>query len=272
MGAYHKRYETCEVTIDGQVATVRIVPPTSLEGATSDLHWDLGEIFSDLRGDTSTRVIVLTGTEDEFYVLPGAEFFDDPTNRRYVADPAGAWKTFMGIVRTHQAMAEIEKPIVGKINGPALGFGSSLVFACDLIVAVDNASIIDIHLGMGEHEGGPGFGVVTGDGGSSLIPLHMSPAKAKEYLMLAKAYTGQELADMNVINAAVSRDELDAYVDDIVQRLLKRSSYALAWTKRTVNRRLADTLNMTLDSSAAYEMVNFLHIDRLHGSDPKTVG
>ena len=150
-------------------------------------------------------------------------------------------RAFTGILRTHQNMAEIEKPIVGKVNGPALGFGSSLVFACDLIVAVDDAEIIDIHLGMGEHMGGPGFGIVTGDGGSSLIPMHMPPAKAKEFLFLAKPYTGRELAEMNVINHAVPRDELDATVDDMVERLLKRTSYALAWTKRTANRRIVTT-------------------------------
>ena len=73
------------------------------------------------------------------------------------------------------------------------------------------------------------------------------------------------------INDAVPRERLDAVVDDIVARLLLRSSYALAWTKRTINRRLADQLNMTLDASAAYEMVNFLQLDRLGGNDPLTL-
>ena len=266
-----KSYETCTLTIEGQVATVAIIPPTSLTGGTADLHWDLGEIFSDLRGDTNVRVVVLTGTDDEFYVLASAEFYDVAANREYVTDPAGAWKTFMGIVRLHQAMAELEKPIVAKVNGDALGFGSSLVFACDLIVAAEDAQVIDIHMGMGEHRAGPGFGIVTGDGGSALVPLVMSPAKAKEFLMLGKPYTGADLAEAGYINDAVPRERLDAVVDDIVERLLKRSSYALAWTKRTINRRLADQLNMTLDASAAYEMVNFLQIDRLNGEDPKTL-
>ena len=266
-----KSYETCKFTVDGEVATIAIIPPQSLSGGTADLHWDLGEIFSDLRGDTTVRVVVLTGTDDEFYVLAGAEFFDVAANREYVTDPAGAWKTFMGIVRLHQAMAELEKPIVAKVNGDALGFGSSLVFGCDLIYAAEDAQVVDIHMGMGEHRGGPGFGIVTGDGGSALIPLVMSPAKAKEFLMLARPYTGAELAAAGYINDAVPRERLDAVVDDIVARLLLRSSYALAWTKRTINRRLADQLNMTLDASAAYEMVNFLQIDRLNGEDPKTL-
>ena len=265
-----RQYETCKVETKGAVTTITIVPPRLLAGGAADLHWDLGEIFSELRGDTDVRVVVLTGQPGEFYAPPPADFYDRPELRAYVSDPARAWKTFTGVLRTHQGMAELEKPIVAKITGDALGFGSSLAFACDLIVAADDVTFVDIHLGMGEIEqGGPGFGIVTGDGGSSLVPLFMSPAKAKEYLMLAKPYTAAELAQMGVINYAVPAGELDAVVDDIVERLLRRSAYALAWTKRTINRRIVDQLNMTLDASVAYEMVNFLQIDRLGGEDPK---
>jgi enoyl-CoA hydratase len=268
-GSMAKSYDTCRVEIEGAVARITIVPPRSLKGGSSDLHWDLGEIFSDLRGHTGVRVIVLTGSQGEFYIPPPKEFFDDPKLREYVTDPARAWKTFTGVLRTHQTMAEIEKPIVAKVGGDAVGFGSSLVFACDLIVATEDATLVDIHLGMGEYEaGGPGFGIVTGDGGSSLVPLFMSPAKAKEYLMLAKPYRAGELAEQGVINAAVPLGELDTTVDEMVSRLLRRSSYALAWTKRTINRRIVDALNMTLDASAAYEMVNFLQLERLGGKDP----
>ena len=266
-----KSYETCGVEIEGQVATVTIVPPKRLTGGTSDLHWDLGEIFSDLRGENVVRVVVLTGSHGEFYVPMPPDFYDRPELRAYVSDPPKAWKTFTGVLRTHQAMAEIEKPIVAKVNGDAFGFGSSLVFACDLIYAAESARFVDIHLGMGEADAGPRFGIVTGDGGSAVVPLFMSPAKAKEYLMLAKPYTAAELSAQGVINDAVPAEHLDAAVEDVVSRLLRRSAYALAWTKRTINRRIVDTLNMTLDAAAAYEMVNFLQLERLGGRDPLTL-
>jgi enoyl-CoA hydratase/carnithine racemase len=96
-------------------------------------------------------------------------------------------------------------------------------------------------------------------------------AMAKEYLMLAKPFTAAELAARGIVNYAVPAGELSAKTDEIVAALLRRSSYALAWTKRTINRRVADQLNMTLDASAAYEMVNFLQIGRLGGNDPKTL-
>lgn len=264
--------ESCRLSKDGEIATVTIIPPRNLAAGTADLHWELGEVFSALRSDTSTRVVVFTGEDGEFYQPMDGAFYDQPELREYVADPPHSYKTFTGIVRVHQAMAELEKPIVGKINGNALGFGTSLMFACDLIIANEDALVIDIHLGMGEvKEGGPNFGIVTGDGGSALIPLFFSPAVAKEVLMLAKRMTGRELADMNVINYAVPLSELDSKTDEIVAALLRRSAFALAWTKRTANRIVAHHLNMTLDAAAAYEMVNFLQLDRLGGKDPMSL-
>jgi enoyl-CoA hydratase/carnithine racemase len=153
---------------------------------------------------------------------------------------------------------EIEKPIIARVNGDAIGFGSSLVFASDLIVAAEDATIADYHLGMGETGyGRSDVGVVPGDGGSVFVPMHMPPAMAKEYLFLAKPYTGAELATMGLINRAVPPDQLDDVVNDYATRLLRRSAHALAFTKRVVNRRIAANFNLTFDSAWAYEMANF---------------
>ena len=264
-------YGSCRLTIDGQVATIEIVPPLEVEDG-ADLHWELGSVLDRLRSDTSVRVVVLTGTREEFYVLPGQEVFENPAAWAKRVNPGGAWRTFMGILRVHQLMAEIEKPIVARVNGHATAFGCSLVLASDLIVAVEDAELVDIHLGMGELDAhpGPGFGLVAGDGGAALAPLYMSPAKAKEFLMLSTPYSGRALADAGVINRAVPRGQLDETVGEMVEALLRRSAFALAWTKRTANRRVAEALNMSMDASAAYEMVNFLQLARL-GHDPRSL-
>ena len=58
-------------------------------------------------------------------------------------------------------MAEIEKPIVARVNGDAIGFGQSLMFASDIIVAREDVRIADMHMGMGEVEPfGPPYGIV----------------------------------------------------------------------------------------------------------------
>ena len=73
-----------------------------------------------------------------------------------------------------------------------------------------------------------------------------------------------------MINKAVARGDLDDEVTDMVDALLRRSAFALAWTKRSANRRIAEVLNMSLDAGAAYEMVNFLQLSRL-GYDPMSL-
>lgn len=272
-------YKTFSVDKTEQVATITLRPRSRAgQGPHPNRHWELANLFDELRAADDVRVVVLTGSGDKFSVPPhsverGKVSTPADLSREYPVDPSRAWQTFTGIVRTHQAMAEIEKPIVAKVNGDAFGFGQTLVFASDIIVAVEDAVIGDHHLGMGEiGEGGHSFGVVPGDGGSALLPLYMSPARAKEYLMLARTYRADELAQLGIINHAVPRDQLDSVVDDIVARLLKRPAHALAWCKRVANRRVVDHLNMTLDAGVAYEMVSFLQLEKLGWQDKKTLG
>lgn len=271
-------YQTLTITREGQVATVLMLnqPP----GGGANGHWELADAFSELRQDNSVRVVVLTGSGRNFKVPGGAEFYLNPGFRAHHNDPDRMWQTFAGITRCHQTMAEMEKPIVGRINGDAVGFGQSVAFGCDLIIAREDAVFMDHHMGgiLQTHddsgapkEVGHDFSSVPGDGGLALVPMHMSLCKAKEYLMLAEPIEARELARLGIINYAVPADQLDAKVDDVVQRLLKRGAYALAWTKRVVNRRLVQHLNMTLDAGVGYEMTAFLQLEKLGGEQPSSL-
>ena len=222
-----------------------------------DIHQHLNEVIQQARLDDAIRVIVLTGTERSFSQTAGG-LYERDDYLRYRLDAHAMWTTFTSIVRLHEAMAAIEKPIIARVNGPAIGFGSSLVFACDLIVACEDAPIADPHLGPAATGASPTPGVVPGDGGAALVPLFMSPAKAKEYLMLGEPVVASELARLGIINYAVPFDALDATVDRLVAGLLARPAHALARTKRVVNRRVMDGLGRSLDAAAAYEMADFL--------------
>ena len=250
-GRVYDKYKSAKVEIKGEVATVTISnvdnAPQKGERAEQE-HWELGELFAEMRGDPRFRVVVITGPGNGIFHagkhLPPSGKIDPP-------DQEDEWYDFQGLRRFHQEMAESQKIFVAKVNGDAKSMGSSLVFAADIIVAQEDAKIADDHLG------GAG-GVVPGDGGCALVPLFMTPARAKEYLLLAREYTASELARLGIINYAVPANKLDATVDEIVARLLKRPAYALAWAKRIANKRVTDHLNMTLDAASAYEQLNKL--------------
>jgi enoyl-CoA hydratase len=228
------------------------------EGRPADPQWELYELLSALRRDDSVRVVVISGAIDGEFLVPAPM---PPGGAGGGWDPPRIWRASTAIVRLHQAMAQLDRPIVAKVNGDAIGLGSSIAFASDLIVARDDARIADNHLGMGEVEPYRStFGIVPDDGGAALLPLHMSPARAKEYLMLAREYTAAELAELGIINAAVPAAQLEDAVERLVERLLRRPAYALAWTKRVTSQRMVEQLDRTLDPAIAYGLVGIYQI------------
>lgn len=278
-------FGSIDLSIEAQVATIVMLGHEEAaararegKGTPGGRHREMADVFEALRGDDSVRVIVLTGAGPHFAITATHEQYTDPG--RLGVNSSNNWRNFGSIVRVHQAMAEIEKPIVAKVNGHAVGFGHSMVFASDLIVAREDALLMDHHLGGvmtitengREKHVGHDFSSVPGDGGAALLPLFMSPVKAKEYLMLAEPHTAKELAQLGIINYAVPAAELDKKVDEIVQKLLRRGAYPLAWTKRIVNRRVADQLNRTLDAGVGYEMVGFLYREKQGGEEKLTLG
>jgi enoyl-CoA hydratase len=274
----HREYRSLKVSIEGPVATVRLHTQNYLMSLKppADIHQELGPALNDLRIDHRVRIVIITGAEDgEFMVARPTGDYADPKLKNMLNNPTGAWRTFMGILQVHQVMSEMEKPIIARINGDAIGFGQSIVFASDLAIAREDAKLCDVHLAMGNatlssgKRVGPPFGTVPGDGAGSLLPLLLPLPIAKQYLWLSEEWTAADFAKYGLINQAVPMAELDRTVSALVESLLSRSSYALAWSKRLMNRHIVEQLNRTLDASVAYEMVNLLQVERLGYVDPK---
>ncbi len=259
-----------QVERDGGVVTLRMKSTRQLiaagtpGGEIQSVHESIGIVLEELRPDSSVRVIVLTGAADdsEFHVAPPPENYVGKQVIDRLVKPEASFAMALGIIRANLAMAQIEKPVVARVNGDASGFGQSLIFASDIIVARKDALICDVHLGMGENKTsaggrtGPRFGISPGDGAGAWAPLFMAPPIAKEYLMLSRQYTAEEMAQRGMINYAVEPADLDRKVNEIVQELLKRPAAALAWTKRVANTHVIQQLNATLTTAALGEMLD----------------
>lgn len=267
-------YKTIKVTRSGGCATIEFTPPMLVHDKNDrpprpGRHRELGIALEELRFDNEVRVIVITGKDDIFCMTaPNHPHF-------HGHKPHSTWDGMQSLQYTFQQVIEAEKPIIAKVNGGVKGFGSSLVFACDFIIAREDAVFCDHHLGMGDGNppvGRPGAGIVPGDGGTIFVPFHMSPPLAREYLWLGKQFTGKQLYDRGAINAAVPANQLDAECDKLVDALLRRPPYALAFAKRTFNRVYSERFNLLFDIGYAYEMMNKEQHDRyVDGRGTKTL-
>jgi enoyl-CoA hydratase len=270
-------FSAIELETTGQVATIKIKPfeKTVLEGAKHadflDVHAATAQALEQWRWDDSIRIIVVTGAEEgEFYWAPGPTYYTperlakmNPASRK-----AGRWSIEQGAQRITEVLALIDKPVISKVNGHASSNGQSIIFGSDLIVAWEDAIITENHLGLTEvtdHKGEPHgypFGMTPGDGAGALVPLFMPPTKAKEYLFLSPGYTARELAEMHIVNYALPMDQVDAKVDDLIERLLRRPARTLARTKRAVNKIIVNQVNLSYDALGWSEMLDFWELGR----------
>jgi enoyl-CoA hydratase len=233
------------------------------EPPTTDVHEGLGRAMHDARYDADVRLVVLTGRQDgEFYTVPDADHYQvqehrdrvNPLKREFIGGPPERYPDAI------ESILLMDKPVVARVNGDAIGFGQSVLWACDIILAREDAVISDVHTGQGEvvDSGGVRRGfpqaLTPGDGAMSSFPLFVPPTKLKEYMFLSTTFTARELAAMNVVNHAVPMSELDAVVDDIVSRLLARPARVLAGTKRVCNKNLVEQMIRARDLANAYEI------------------
>lgn len=252
--------------------------------AYAEIHTAIAMALDELRHDRSVRIVGITGEVDgEWYRVPRRARYDDEPRHRArhnfieaARSPDRAQPPERKVPPAIETLAMMEKPVIARVNGDALGFGQSVLWGCDLIVAIETAIVSDVHLGQGDVADSDGvrrgfpYGITPGDGAMAFWPLFTSPVKMKEYQFLSRAWTARELADMNVINYAVATyEELDAKVAELIEGLLARPQFALERTKKVANKAVIQQWNLTADLSHAYEMLDFWHHNRAGHMDPR---
>jgi enoyl-CoA hydratase len=244
-----------------------------------EAHTAVAIALQDFRSDPNVRIVVITGEVDgEFFAVPKAERFLDGQDHADRVNPlrrgtAGS-RSFINpndwLQRGSQlkkippyaieTLLLMEKPVIARLNGDAIGFGQALLWACDFIVAREDAAISDAHMGLGQSVDSDGnrrgmpWAVTPGDGLMSTWPLFLPHTKAKEFMMLSRTVTAKELADMNIINYAVPAELLDETVDSLLKELLARPQFTLERAKRVANKHLIQQWNLVQDLGWSYEL------------------
>ncbi|MDD9947286.1 MAG: enoyl-CoA hydratase/isomerase family protein [Myxococcales bacterium] len=235
------RLQTVALTRAGRLLTITLSRPDTLNAVNQQMHQDLVEAFSFAAADTGSDVLVLTGAGRAFSA--GGDLAHLADNARY---PERFDEDVQRAKRIVFAVLELEKPLVCRMNGHAVGLGATLALLCDVVFAADGAKIGDPHVAVG---------LVAGDGGAFLWPQRVGFARAKEYLMTGDLLPAQTAAEIGLVNHCVPAAELDRAVDAFCQRLLAGSTNAIRWTKVLVNLELKRIAHAVMDAGIAYEAV-----------------
>lgn len=221
-------------------------PPTN--AFNDPMHDQLRRALEDVNYDRNTKVVVLTGAGEKAFSAGG----DIGQMRALLEQPRKTMDSFVEARRLLNALLRLEKPLITRLNGHAIGLGATLALFSDLCYAVETARIADPHVAVG---------FAAGDGGALIWPQLIGYMRAREYLLTGDPIFAKDAAEMGLINKAVPREELDAVSYGMAERLAKGATVAINFTKQAINLPLRRQLEGMIDASVFFEAVSAMSDD-----------
>src|SRR3954454_24179150 len=218
--------------VEGGVAWITLNRPDAHNAITPDQRDRVIDLLSDASADLAVRCVVLTANGKGF--CTGADLRATRTPR---ARPEGAPERTAGEVarlirdgaqRLVTAILDCEKPVIAAVNGTAAGIGAHIAFACDLVVAAESASFIEVFVRRG---------LVPDGGGAYLLPRLIGMHKTKELMFLGDKVSATDAAGLGLVNKVVADDELLAAAGEWADRLAQ-GPRSISLTKWLLNRSL----------------------------------
>lgn len=212
------------------------------------------EAFHSISTDASTRSVVL-GAEGKVFSAGG----DMAMMRAKHGDVVAIHRGTDAGRRLIDTIFDTPVPIVAAVQGHAVGLGSTLVLACDAVVAARGVRLIDSHVAIG---------LVAGDGGAVMWPAAMGMAKAKRHLLTGDPLLAEDAAAIGAISDLVeTAEEVLPAARALADRMAALPPLAVQGTKRSLNHVMRLRANEVLELSFAYEAETMSSRDLLEGLD-----
>ena len=236
---------------EGRLLRITLNRPDQMNAVNLELHDDLADALWFAQCDTGSDLIVITGAGRAFSAGGDLDHIANNAANPHLFDHEARMAK-----RILFTLLDIDKPVICRMNGHAVGLGATLALMCDIVFASDKAKIGDPHVGLG---------LVAGDGGAVIWAQRIGLARAKEYLFTGDLLTAQKAAEIGLINHCLPLEELDAAVDAFCQRLLNGATGAIRMTKILTNLETKRIAHAITDAGIAYESLSVRSADHLEG-------
>jgi enoyl-CoA hydratase len=216
-------YENLLVDVSERIATVTFNRPKTLNALNPATVREFGAALEDLSARPDVGVVLLTGAGERAFIA-GA----DLTEMKGFT----TLEAFDFSLHGQRVLAFIEamsQPVIGVINGFALGGGCEVAMACDLLIAADTAR-------FGQPE--VNLGIIPGYGGTQRLPRLIGRNLAKELVLTGEMISAQRAYEIGLVNKVVPAAELMGAAREIAKKILSRGPVAVRTAKMAMNRGL----------------------------------
>ncbi|MFQ5906170.1 MAG: enoyl-CoA hydratase/isomerase family protein [bacterium] len=212
--------KTITLSFEGPVARISLNRPEVHNAFSSEMFADLDTAFSEIAKNEDNRVVVLTGEGKSF--CAGADLnwmkkVKEMTFEESVQDS-------LVLSELLYRMYSFPRPTIARVNGAAIGGGSGFVCVCDIAVASDRANFSFSEVKLG------------------LVPACISPyaarrigeSRARRYFLTGERLSAKQARDSGLVNFVVKHEELDDFIDSLIERIVTSGPYALSACKRLI--------------------------------------
>ena len=217
-------YETLIWKQTGGVGRLTLNRPDSLNAWTPELGHELRQVIEGEAADESVRAVLVTGAGRGFSsgadLKAGFDAHPDDGRPDVRKELHEVYHPVIAGVR------RIEKPVIAAVNGPAVGIGASLAFACDLILAAESAffGLAFVNIGL------------MPDGGSTLfVPAAVGKARAFQMALLGERVPAQQAFDWSLVNFLYPDDRLMDEANALAETMAAGPTRSYAGSKKALN-------------------------------------
>jgi 2-(1,2-epoxy-1,2-dihydrophenyl)acetyl-CoA isomerase len=216
-------FKTIGVTLEDGVNTITLQRTDVLNAFDNVLTTELAKALKDASRNKDVRVVVITGSGRAF--SSGQDLAD--LKERY--DPI--------VTLIHK----MEKPVIASVNGVAAGAGCSLALACDMRIASEHASFIEVFVNVG---------LIPDSGSTWTLPRLVGFGRAMELCLTGRPVKAEEALAIGLVNQVVPSDELESATAKLAKRLASLPAKALSLTKRLLNQTFENNFKEQLEQEA----------------------
>ena len=206
-------FETILYAEEGPIGWLTLNRPDDGNMFTPQMCHELRDCINNIRRETRTRVLVITGAGDKFFCIGGRkEGMEDST-------------LYAGMIPTleiYESIDRLQKPVIASVNGFAVGGGQVLQVMCDLTIAKESAVFRQV---------GPMMGSFDAGYGTWYLEDLVGKKKAKELWFMNPKLTAREALEIGLINKVVPDAALKEETRKMALEISERGALALASIK-----------------------------------------
>jgi enoyl-CoA hydratase/carnithine racemase len=234
MSSSPPQLNTLSIEIDGEIGTLTLNRPDSLNAMSPELIGELVEASGWLADSAPLRALIVTGAGERAFSSGGdVNWFKQGVEDPEIDLPASVRR---GADVLHQAIVDFRRipyPVIAAVNGVAAGAGFSLALMCDIRIASENAAFVCAYGRIG----------ASPDGGMTyFLPRVVGPAKAIELLLNDPLIDAEQALDLGLVSKVVPVAELAGEARAKAEKLAAKAPHYVRMSKQLVAQSLDNTL------------------------------